>query len=171
MRKLVILIAAVGISAAIYIASRPSETKFGTNIAPGNHAPAADFTLTDLSGQKLALSSFKGKVILLDFWATWCDPCRAEIPHFKEMQNKFGPRGFQVIGISMDDNEQPVREFYSKFGMNYPVAVGDTHTAQSYGGIFGLPVAFLIGRDGRIYGKYIGETKPELLEKEIQKLL
>ena len=171
MRKLVLLIAVVGITAAIYVASRHQSNISDANVAPADHPPAAEFSLTDLSGQKLALASFKGKVVLLDFWATWCDPCRAEIPHFVEMQNKYGKEGLQVVGISMDDEEQPVREFYNKFRMNYPVAVGDADIARSYGGIFGLPVAFIIGRDGRIYGKHIGETSPDVLEKDIKKLL
>lgn len=171
MRRVLVILATVGMAAGIYFATRQQGRGLGTNVAPNDHPPAADFSLTDLSGQKLALSAFRGKVVLLDFWATWCDPCRAEIPHFIELQNTYGPKGFQIIGISMDDREQPVRDFYQKFRMNYPVAMADGETLQSYGGIFGLPVAFVIGRDGRIYGKYIGETSPDAFEKEIKKLL
>jgi cytochrome c biogenesis protein CcmG/thiol:disulfide interchange protein DsbE len=170
-RKFIVLIAVIGTAAAIYIASHQGGANLGTNVAPNDHPPAPDFSLTDLSGQKLTLSSFKGKVVLLDFWATWCDPCRAEIPRFIEFQNKYGSKGFQIVGISMDDSEQPVREFYQKFHMNYAVALADSSTPRNYGGIFGLPVAILIGRDGRIYGKYIGEISPDVFEKQIQKLL
>src|SRR5215471_17519267 len=87
--------------------------------AAGNAAP--DFSLTDIDGKKLNLADFKGKVVLLDFWATWCTPCREEIPHFVELQKQYGPQGLQVIGISMDDDGKPVKKFYEEFKMNYPV--------------------------------------------------
>src|SRR5664279_2139807 len=90
--------------------------------ASGNLAP--DFTLTDIDGKKLALSDYRGKVVLLDFWATWCTPCRAEIPHFVEYQNAYRDQGLQVVGISMDDDVKPVRPFYQEYKMNYPVALG-----------------------------------------------
>jgi peroxiredoxin len=137
--------------------------------ASGNLAP--DFTVTGIDGKKLALSAYKGKVVLLDFWATWCSPCRAEIPHFVEMQDKYGPQGFQVIGISMDDDAGPVREFYQQFKMNYPVAVGDDKLAQSFGGVLGLPVNFIIDREGHIVKKFLGATDVSAFDKEVGDLL
>ena len=137
--------------------------------ASGNSAP--DFTVTDIEGKKLSLSDYKGKVVLLNFWATWCTPCRAEIPAFVEMQQKNGPQGFQVIGISMDDEAKPVREFYQKLNMNYPVAVGDDKLAQSFGGVLGLPISFLIDREGRIAAQYVGATDISVIEKAIADLL
>ena len=141
----------------------------GTRI--GKESLAPDFSLPDLTGQKLNLSSYRGKVVLLDFWATWCDPCRDEIPRFVELQNKYADRGLQIIGVSMDDSPEPVREFSQRFKMNYPVVMGNAKTGELYGGVLGLPIAFLIGRDGRISAKHIGATDMSVFEKEIVNLL
>jgi len=135
------------------------------------HSIAPDFSLQDLDGQPLALGSYRGKVVLLDFWATWCAPCRTEIPHFVAMQDKYGQKGLQVIGISMDDGPKPVREFYHEYKMNYPVAVGTEQVAEAYGGVFGLPITFLIGRDGRIAAKYTGAVDMGGLEQAVTSLL
>jgi len=124
-----------------------------------------------LSGQQLNLSEYRGKLVLLDFWATWCDPCREEIPHFVELQNKYRDQGLQIVGISMDDGPEPVRDFYQSFKMNYPVVMGNATTGELYGGVLGLPIAFLIGRDGRIYSKHIGATDISVFEGEIATLL
>ena len=152
----------------LYVAGRRTAQK-PKPTAPGNAAP--EFTVTDIDGKKLALSDYKGKVVLLDFWATWCTPCRAEIPHFVEMQQKYGPQGFQVVGISMDDDAKPVKEFYRQFNMNYPVAVGDDKLAQSFGGVLGLPVNFIIDREGRIHAKYLGATDVSVIDKAVSDLL
>ena len=137
----------------------------------GSHSVAPDFSLTDLNGQPLNLASYRGKVVLLDFWATWCTPCRAEIPHFIEFQNNYSGQGFQVIGISMDDDLKPVQPFYKEFKMNYPVALGSDKLAQSYGGILGLPVTFLIDRDGRIAAKYVGAVDINTIDQAVKALL
>ena len=152
----------------LYVAGRRTA-QTAKPAASGNAAP--DFTVTDIDGKKFALSDSKGKVVLLDFWATWCTPCRAEIPHFVEMQQKYGPQGFQVIGISMDDDAKPVKEFYRQFNMNYPVAVGDDKLAQSFGGVLGLPVNFIIDREGRIHAKYLGATDVSVIDKAVSELL
>jgi thiol-disulfide isomerase/thioredoxin len=110
-------------------------------------------------------------VVLLDFWASWCEPCRVETPHLIELQQKYGVRGLQIIGVSMDDTPEPARVFYQQFHMNYPVVMGNAQTGELYGGILGLPIAFLINRDGRISAKRIGATDPAVFEKEIQSLL
>ena len=130
-----------------------------------------DFAVKDVAGNPLSIANFKGKIVLLDFWATWCTPCRDEIPRFVEFQNKSRERGLQVIGISMDDDAKPVREFYQEFKMNYPVALGSEKVAEAYGGVLGLPITFLIGRDGQVAAKYIGEVDMSVLEQEIETLL
>jgi thiol-disulfide isomerase/thioredoxin len=140
-------------------------------MSDGDHPDAPAISLMDIEGKKLDLADYKGKVVLLDFWATWCGPCRIEIPGLMEMQNKYANQGFSVIGISMDDESGSVVEFYKEFKMNYPVAVGNQRIGELYGGIFGLPTTFLIGRDGRIYAKHMGATDVSVMEDEVQQLL
>jgi peroxiredoxin len=132
---------------------------------------APDFSLPQLDGQQLRLSSFRGRVVLLDFWATWCVPCREEIPHFVDLQQKYRDRGLQIIGVSMDDGPEPVRTFYQQFHMNYPVVMGTAKTGELYGGILGLPIAFVIDGEGRVQAKHIGAASPMVIEKEITGLL
>ena len=119
----------------------------------------------------LDLADYRGKVVLLDFWATWCTPCRDEIPRFVEFQDKYREQGLQVIGISMDDDAKPVRTFYKEFKINYPVALGNEKVVEAYGGVLGLPITFLIARDGRVAAKYVGAVEMNVIEQKIQSLL
>jgi cytochrome c biogenesis protein CcmG, thiol:disulfide interchange protein DsbE len=166
-KKLLIAVIAIAVAFGIYLVERSPHP--GERPVPGNFAP--DFSLPQLNGQQLRLSTYRGKVVLLDFWATWCDPCREEIPHFVDLQNKYGQQGLQIIGVSMDDTSDPVRDFDQRFRMNYPVVMGTAKIGELYGGVLGLPIAFVIGRDGRIYAKHIGATDISVLEKEILSLL
>jgi|SRR5450631_160780 len=134
-------------------------------------ALAPEFSLTGLNGEQVSLSDYRGKVVLIDYWATWCAPCKIEIPRLVELQKKYANDGLQVIGISMDDGPEPVRGFVKDFGINYPVALGDVKVAEAYGGILGLPVAFLIDRKGHIYRKLVGDTEMQLVETDVQSLL
>ena len=172
MRKAVLIVVAAALAIGIYAVSRRSSahSKSGGPSSLVNSV-APDFSLQDLDGKPLNLSSYRGKVVLLDFWATWCTPCRGEIPHFVEFQNKYGDQGFQAIGISMDDGPKPVREFYQQLKMNYPVALGSEKVAEAYGGVLGLPVTFVIGRDGRVAAKYVGEVQMSTLQQRIETLL
>jgi len=137
----------------------------------GDHPLAPGFSLTDITGKPLRLNDYQGKVVMLDFWATWCGPCRIEIPGFIELQKRYGGQGFAVIGISMDDSSEPVVDFYRELQMNYPVAVGNERLGELYGGVLGLPTTLLIGRDGRIYAKHVGATDIDVFEAEIKQLL
>ena len=173
-------VAAVLAVAALYVANRywiqpiaMHRAQANAKGAPDPDQPLApDFTLTELSGQKLRLADYKGKVVLLDFWATWCGPCRIEIPGFIELQNKYRDQGFTVIGISMDEGgPETVKEFYQEYKMNYPVALGTQTVSELYGGVYGLPTTFVIGRDGRIYSRHPGAEPVSVFEDEVKTLL
>lgn len=132
---------------------------------------APPFTGSSLTGENIALSQFRGKVVILNFWATWCGPCLAEIPTFIRWQRELGPRGLQVVGISMDDDAAPVRAAYRRYQIDYPVIMGDAHLGRLYGGILGLPVTFLIDRDGRIVREYKGPIETHRVMADVTKLL
>lgn len=166
---LIVLAAAAAVGVGVYSYRHAQES--GTVSATAKHRPAPDFTLPLIDGGQLHLSSYRGKVVLLDFWATWCVPCREEIPHFVELQQRYGGAGLQIIGVSMDDSTDPVRTFYQQFHMNYPVVMGTADVGAAYGGVLGLPIAFLIDREGRIYAKHIGATDAAVFEKDITSLL
>ena len=127
--------------------------------------------LPQIGGQEIRLSSYRGKVVLLDFWATWCYPCREEIPHFVELHQKYADRGLQVIGVSMDDSPEPVPAFYQQYHMNYPVVMGNAKIGELYGGLLGLPITFVLDREGRILAKHVGATDAAVFENEIVRAL
>jgi peroxiredoxin len=165
----VVLAAAIAVGVGVYSyrhsGSRPASTR------AKQHGPAPDFTLPLIEGGQLRLSSYRGKVVLLDFWATWCVPCREETPHFVELQQRYGRQGVQIIGVSMDDSPDPVHTFYQQFHMNYPVVMGTADVGAAYGGVLGLPIAVVIDREGRIYAKHVGATDAAAFEKDITTLL
>jgi thiol-disulfide isomerase/thioredoxin len=132
-----------------------------------------NFTLKDINDKPVKLSSYKGKVILLDFWATWCGPCKIEIPWFIEFQNKYGKEGLAVVGVSIDDTLEKLRPFVAQMKMNYTVLQGLDHddVQDAYGPMFGVPVTVVISRDGKICAKHVGlGSKPDF-EKTIKALL
>lgn len=133
--------------------------------------PAPVFVRGDLNGKRLSLRSFRGRIVLLNFWATWCAPCQAELPRFSAWQSEYGPGGLQVIAVSMDDDEAPVRALVRRFRLNFPVVMGDQKLGRKYGGILGLPVTFLIGRDGTILARFGSETDLHGMESQLKKIL
>jgi thiol-disulfide isomerase/thioredoxin len=153
-----------------------SATTADDGACPANAKPAnLSFTVTDMNGQKVSLETFKGKVIVLDFWATWCPPCKAEIPGFVELQDAYGPKGLQFIGVAVDADDTPamLKDFAAQFKMNYPVLVaGDRDDLQdAYGPMWGIPTTFIIGRDGRICRKHSGLVGKDKYEEDIKNLL
>jgi thiol-disulfide isomerase/thioredoxin len=140
--------------------------------ADAKPAPLA-FTLKDVDNKEVRLSDHKGKVILLDFWATWCGPCKVEIPWFIEFQNRYGKAGFQAIGISVDDPLDKLRPYVASMKMNYIVlqGLGNEKVQDAYGPMLGLPVTALISRDGRICAKHTGMASKTALEQQIKALL
>lgn len=132
-----------------------------------------NFTMKDLDGKDVSLSSFKGKVILLNFWATWCGPCKAEIPGFVELQDQYGKDGLVIVGYSVDDEAPKARAFANEYKMNYPVllGLGREDVQEAYGPIWGIPASFIISRDGRVCQKHLGIAPKAVFEKEIKALL
>lgn len=135
------------------------------------HKPAPAFVRTSLSGQRVDLSAYRGRVVLLNFWATWCGPCQVELPRFSAWQHQYGPGGLQVIGVSMDDEATGVRPVVRKLRLDFPVVMGDAKLGALYGGVLGLPVTFLIGRDGKVAARIEGAADLQAMEDQIRKLL
>ena len=141
---------------------------------PANAKPAnLNFTLKDLNNKDVKLSSFKGKVILLDFWATWCGPCKIEIPWFIEFNQKYKPQGLEVIGVVTEDTLEKAKPFAAEWKMNYTILQGNERddVDDAFGPMFGLPVTVLISRDGKICGKHVGLSGKDVFEREIKSLL
>jgi thiol-disulfide isomerase/thioredoxin len=139
---------------------------------PAALGSAPDFELKDLSGATVKFSDTAGSLRLVNFWATWCAPCREEIPYFKEFETKYGPKGFKVVGIAMDDEGLPVvKPFVDELGMNYLVLLGTEEVGERFGGIVGYPTTFLVGRDGTILKKWPGAVPRRVFEKEIESAL
>ena len=138
-----------------------------------NPAANLNFSFKDIDGKKVSLSQFKGKVIILDFWATWCIPCKEEIPGFIELQKKYGGRGLQIVGVSVDDTMSQAKKYATGIKMNYPVllAEGKDDILKAYDPINGIPVSIIIDRDGRIAKRHEGIAKMDVFEKEILPLL
>jgi thiol-disulfide isomerase/thioredoxin len=143
----------------------PSEKNRAANAA-------YDFTLKDTEGSYLRLSEYAGKVVLLNFWDTWCAPCRMEIPDLKELHGRYYDDGFVVIGVALGRNgEQKVRSFVQQFGISYPVVIASREMLSAYGGVGSIPTTFLLNKDQTIHKRYIGLQPKATLEKEIKNLL
>jgi peroxiredoxin len=135
----------------------------------GKRAPS--FALEDLHGTHVDLARDRGKVVLLNFWATWCAPCKVEMPQFMEWQKEYGPRGLVVIGVSIDDSAAPALAFVEKLHLNYPVVMGNAKLGERYGGVLGVPVTFLIDRAGVVRARFDGEEHLAAEERQVRGLL
>jgi thiol-disulfide isomerase/thioredoxin len=140
---------------------------------PDGRVANLDFTLKDLSGDDVSLSAFKGQVILLDFWATWCGPCKVEIPYFIEFNTTYGEQGLQVLGFDVDDEIPALTEYAERMGMNYPILIGAGRddVLEAYGPMPGLPTTVIIGRDGKVCTSHTGLTEKAVFEEAIKALL
>ena len=118
---------------------------------------APDFELASLEGKNVKLSDFRGKAVLLNFWATWCEPCKVEMPWFVELQKEYGPQGFQIVGVAMDDaSTDDIAKFAKDMGVNYPILVGKEAVGLSYGGVNVLPTTFFLDRNGKVLAREFG---------------
>ncbi len=130
-----------------------------------------DFVVNDMHKAPVKLSDYKGKVVLLNFWATWCGPCKEEIPSFVELYKQYKDKGLVIVGVSIDDAPETLREFAQQWHMQYPIVMMQTDVEDSYGPFYGIPTSFLIGRDGSICTKHIGPASKQQFEQEIRALL
>jgi thiol-disulfide isomerase/thioredoxin len=155
-----------GGGAAAEYPGEPDDAK-----AAGKQAPL-HFTLKDMNGADVQLASFKGKVILLNFWATWCGPCKAEIPGLVELQQQYGD-DLVILGFSVDDTPEKMRPYAAQYKINYPLLVGNGRedVQDAFGPLFGIPVSVIIGRDGKIAKKHSGIATKAQFEREIKALL
>ncbi len=138
------------------------------SIEIGKEAP--DFSLSDINGKQVSLSEFKGKVVILDFFASWCPPCRQEVPDFIELEKAYGDKGFTVIGVALVSAED-AKDFAAKFGINYPVLVDDGKASDLYGPIRSIPTTFVLDKSGKIVKLYIGFRPKNIFEQDIKELL
>lgn|SRR5579871_664086 len=147
----------------------------GVDHAPsflGYGTPAPNFTLQTLDGKNLSLSDLRGKAVLVNFWATWCGPCKIETPWLVEMQNQYGSAGLQVVGVAMDDSgKDDIEKFAKDMGVNYPVLIGKEAVGDAYGGVAALPESFFVGRDGKIVDRIIGLKGRDDIEDAVKKAL
>lgn len=171
---LALVVVAVVAAGMLYIGFHMAR-RSGPDDAPpilSRSMPAPDFTLESLDGKSMKLSDLRGKAVLLNFWATWCGPCKIETPWLVEMQNEYGNQGLQVVGVAMDDSgKDEIAKFAKDMGVNYPVLLGKEAVGDEYGGVPALPESFFIGRDGKIVDRIIGLKGRADIEDSIKKAL
>lgn len=169
---LIVVIAAM-LVAGKYLARRAAPGLSASSSVKGQ--PAPDFQLADLQGRQVKLSELRGKAVLLNFWATWCPPCKIEIPWFVDLQKQYGPQGLQIVGVAMDDDPEKnvvaISKFAKEMGINYTVLLGNDKVGDSYGGIQALPTTFYIGRDGKLVARVYGLVSHSEVESNIQSAL
>ncbi|MCX5679191.1 MAG: TlpA disulfide reductase family protein [Candidatus Omnitrophica bacterium] len=131
---------------------------------------AVNFTLNDINGNKVSLADYSGKVVVLDFFADWCPPCRQEVPDFIQLEKQYGNQGFSMIGVALVKGDA-AKAFSDKMGINYPVLVDDENVSAAYGPIRSIPTTFVIDKEGKIVKVYIGYRPKDVFEKDIKELL
>ncbi len=195
MKTLLVVATVLALVAGTYFADKATRIKPKT-VVPGNtvlkgddpgpdnpkaNLPEPELTLKDLDGKNVSLSDYKGKVVLVNFWATWCEPCRVEIPWLIEMQQKYGPKGFVLLGIALDEEgKSVVAPFVSKerfevngqkLPMSYQILIGNDDAADKFGGLFGYPTSILISRDGKQIKRVTGMISEDEMNKAIESQL
>ena len=170
---LAVVIAAVALM--LFAGVRMARTKAGTvKLKPvgNNGSVAPDFELKSLDGTPVRLSDYRGKAVLLNFWATWCAPCKIEMPWFVDLQKQYAPQGLQVIGVAMDDSgEDTIAKFAKQMGVNYPVLIGKEAVGDAYGGVEFLPTTFFIDRQGKVVDRVFGLVSHSDIEDDVKKAL
>jgi peroxiredoxin len=155
--------------AAPYLARRAGVVKGPGHQSEMKGQAAPEFALESLDGKTVRLSDFRGKAVLVNFWATWCQPCKIEMPWFEEMQKQYGPNGFQVLGIAMDDaGKEDIAKFAREMGVNYPILIGKEAVGDAYGGVQFLPSTFFIDRDGKVVDRVFGLKSRSEIEDDIK---
>jgi cytochrome c biogenesis protein CcmG/thiol:disulfide interchange protein DsbE len=174
---MVVVVAGLLLMAKHRLASRPSSATASSTGPAGSASASAghdapDFVLTDLKGNPVKLSDLRGKAVVLNFWATWCPPCKEEIPWLVDLQKRYGAQGLQIVGINMDDGDhKDVVKFASENSINYPVLFGQDKVADLYGGIDYLPTTFYIDRNGVVLDRVFGQPERGEIEKNIQRAI
>ena len=190
MKTLLVVATVLALVAGTYFADKATRVKAKTADVgdtvlkadnPKADLPEPELTLKDLDGKDVSLSEYKGKVVLVNFWATWCEPCRVEIPWLIEMQKKYGDKGFVILGIALDEEGRSVvapfvgKERFDvngqKLPMSYPILIGNDDAADKFGGLFGYPTSILISRDGKQIKRVTGMITPDEMSKAVESQL
>ena len=172
MSRIHVAAASAAIALLLASCSRPSSLPTGEIKSEGQRKPAPNFSLKDSDGGAVNLADYRGKVVLVNFWATWCGPCEAEIPWFIEFEKKYKDQGFAVLGVSMDDDGwKSVRPYVASHKINYRVMIGSEVVSQQFGEIESLPTSFVLDREGRIASNHVGLIDKVDYQNEIVKLL
>jgi peroxiredoxin len=171
---LTLIVVAFAVALMLYVGFHTARRGSGSSLAPRltQSSLAPDFSLESLDGKTVRLSDLRGKAVLLNFWATWCGPCKIEMPWFVELQNQYASQGFQIIGVAMDEaSKEDIGKFAKDMGVNYPILIGKEAVGDQYGGVPALPETFVIGRDGKIIDKILGLRGKAEIEDSIKKAL